>query len=294
LPARGARAEAIFEGIRRHHRQDRFAPVLDAILDVRDSLRGEGVGAQVRGRSLEFIQPVGLEHAIEEVRHAARVEAGSLEEREPHTVGFPLVLARVVDGCLDLQRAGGGDRGFRHLRALVAVAARSDEGECQRREGSPGTLALPGEEARLVLLEHVPDFVRHDARKLGFRLGEEDEARVHADVAADHREGVDRLVADHEEIDVLMGRVGSGEEPLAQGIDVVEDLRVFDVVLVDAHLAHDAIADRLFLLLGKRGRGDVAKIRKRLRAAGSGGDAKRQREQEGANDHRRAAGTVLL
>jgi hypothetical protein len=59
-------------------------------------------------------------------------------------------------------------------------------------------------------------------------------------------------------------------------------------------LAHDAIADRLFLLLGKRGRRDVAKIRKALRAARIGGDAERQREQEGANVHRRAAGTVLL
>jgi len=109
-------------------------------------------------------------------------------------------------------------------------------------------------------LQHVRGLVRHDAGELGLVLREEDEPRVHADVSADEGEGIDRVVLDREVIDVAARAVGRGEEPRAEGGDIVGDLRVVHVHGVDPHLAHDAVADGALLLLGERGRGDVAEV----------------------------------
>src|SRR5207248_909650 len=108
------------------------------------------------------------------------------------------------------------------------------------------------------------------------------------------REGVDGVVAHHEEIDVLMRPVGGGEQSLAERVDVVVDLRIVDVVLVDAHVAHDAVADGALLLLRKRGGGRIAQVRQRLRAARCRGEADRECEEEGAYGQMRVRGAATI
>ena len=228
------------------------------------------MGAQVGGRALELVQAIGAQHALEETLHAARIEAGAVEEGQPDAVGLAFVLARVIELVLDLQRPGGGDGGLRHLAALAAAAARGEDRQGERRERSPLGAALPVDHARLVALQDVRRLVGHHARELVLVLGEEDQPAVDADMAADEREGVHDIVLHHEVIDVAARRIRHREQARADRGDVVGDLRILDVVLVDAHLAHDAVADGAFLLVGKGGGRGIAKIGQGLRPRGQG------------------------
>jgi hypothetical protein len=76
----------------------------------------------------------------------------------------------------------------------AAISATRERGE---RHQQRALLVL--EEARHVVLRHVRDLVREHARELGLVLREQDEAGVDADVAAGHRERVDRRVGHGEE-----------------------------------------------------------------------------------------------
>lgn len=235
-----------------------------AVLHVGDALGGERVRLQVGGRPLELVHPVGAQQALEEGHHRTRRVPRALEKGESHAVGLALVFARVLDLALRLQRSHGGDRRFGDLSGLAAAAPGGEDGE--REGGERGELrsALLVERASLVALQDVADFVAHHARQLRFVLGEQDGGRVHPDVAAHEGEGVDGVVLHHEEIDVAAGSVGGGEQARAQRRDVVGDLGVVDVVLVDAHLAHDAVADRALLGVGQRRRRGVTQVRKAL------------------------------
>jgi hypothetical protein len=96
-------------------------------------------------------------------------------------------------------------------------------------------------------------------------------------MSAHHRECVDRIVAHDEEIDVLARRpFDGGEQPLAERVDVVEDLRVVDEGGIHARLAHELVPDGFLLRLGERRRGDVAEVGQHLRS----GRLHRERERQ--------------
>ena len=68
---------------------------------------------------------------------------------------------------------------------------------------------------------------------------------MHADVAAGQREGVDGVLADREELEILP-RPG---EARAQLVQVIADLRIVDVLrILGANLAHDRLAEALLHL----------------------------------------------
>ena len=88
---------------------------------------------------------------------------------------------------------------------------------------------------------------------------------MHADVAAHEGEGVDGFVLHHEEIDVLAPAFRNGEEARADRRDIVRHLGVVEVGGIDAHVAHDAVADGALLRVRERGGGGVAQIGQALR-----------------------------
>ena len=87
----------------------------------------------------------------------------------------------------------------------------------ERRERGPLGAARAVHHARLVLLQDVRRLVAQDAGQLRLALREQEEPRVHADVPAHEREGVDGVVLHHEVVDVGMRDVRDGEEARAEG-----------------------------------------------------------------------------
>src|SRR6188768_3824920 len=61
--------------------------------------------------------------------------------------------------------------------------------------------------AQDVLLGDVGDLVRQHARHLVLAFGGQDQARVHPDVAAERRKGVDLAIAQQEKSERLLGSV---------------------------------------------------------------------------------------
>ena len=108
------------------------------------------------------------------------------------------------------------------------------------------------------------------------------------DVAADQREGVDRVVLHDEELDGTARRVGGPQQAVAQGLHVVGDLRVVDERRVDAHLAHDAVADGALLLVRQDRVRGIAEVGQHLRLRRQQGGADGQGDE--AADHHREAG----
>jgi hypothetical protein len=132
------------------------------------------------------------------------------------------------------------------------------------------------------------ELVREHGGELVARRRDADEAEVHADVAARQREGVDARVADEErlpgEARVQVGRdVAEGAAARHQrrpdGLEVLEQERVVEVVRVDPDLPHDLVAE---LALGGDGEiGGVAVAERRQRAL-----CRRHRRQRAAQCHR--------
>ena len=205
--------------------------------------------------------------AWEKARHSARnvreciLEGMRMLESAGWKTGLtPKEFARWVGKPLHAISGRFGD-----LAALAAAAARGENGESERGERSPLAAALAMQHARLVALQDVRGLVRQHARELRLGLRERDESAVDPDVAAHERECVDHFVLNHEIVDIAARRIGDGEQPRAQRGNVVGDLGIVDVVLVDAHLAHDAVADGAFLLVRKAGGRGVAQVGKALR-----------------------------
>ena len=59
-----------------------------------------------------------------------------------------------------------------------------------------------GYRARDVMLRNVRNFVRQNRRQLGFGLTEKNQASVDADETTRKRKGVDRWIADREELEI--------------------------------------------------------------------------------------------
>ena len=175
--------------------------------------------------------------------------------------------------------------------AMAADVACPDDDEPERdaaiasgeaRQHVQERVLLCRHRARHVALRDVRDFVRQHGRKLGFALREQDEAGVHAHVAARQRERVDGRVGHGEELELLPALGDRGHEPMAELVQVIVDFGIFEVGARGADLAHDHFADlvllaerhvrlRLFAKVGQRrparggdGRG-CARRRARLR-----------------------------
>ena len=79
------------------------------------------------------------------------------------------------------------------------------------------------------MLRDVRDLVREHGGELGLALGEQDQAGVHADVAARQCERVDLRIGNGEELEVLLDVLRRGDQPMAELVQVVVDFRIVDV-----------------------------------------------------------------
>ena len=84
-------------------------------------------------------------------------------------------------------------------------------------------------------LGDVRGFVRHDAGEFIFVARREDQAAVDGDEAAGHREGIDDGIAHHEVIELVLAFLGMAREAVADLLNVIADLGIFED---DAGLAH--------------------------------------------------------
>ena len=119
---------------------------------------------------------------FKEVSHGPRIESSVIHDVGAQQVGFRLGLPRV------LQKIGAHperDPQLSHLRQGTASHQSAKKGERQLRHH------LLAGSARTVALHNVGNFVRHDARQLGFIIGGLDCAQIHVDGSAGKRERVD-------------------------------------------------------------------------------------------------------
>jgi hypothetical protein len=113
--------------------------------------------------------------------------------------------------------------------SACAVRTRREDRERQRRHGPDAVLVLLGEHPREMLLRDVRDFVAEHRRELRLGLRGQQQTRVHADVAARHRERVDRVVADAEERELGASAGAHRDEAPADRREVVVDLRIVEI-----------------------------------------------------------------
>jgi len=138
----------------------------------------------VRAQELGRLGPVEAAltvQALEEAHQPFAGDPGAREHLDADAVGLALVVAREVDPFLGQAGHAGGERG-----------------------------------ARQMALGDVGDLVGEDPGELRFALGEEDQPRMHAHVAARRGEGVHLPVAHHEEGELRRGAPGSGHQARAQ------------------------------------------------------------------------------
>ena len=148
-------------------------------------------------------------------------------------------------------------------------------GQRERRQRVQQRALLARERARHVVLRHVRDFVRQHRRELGLALRQQDETGVDADVAARQREGVDRGIADGEELEVLTTLGHRGDEPMAELVQIVVDLRVVEIAARTANLPDDGLAEPAFLPGREHRLRFVAEVGQRLRVRNSRGKGRR-------------------
>ncbi len=159
-------------------------------------------------------------------------------------------------------------RGNRRAGSEVRTRATEQDGSRDRDHHRHLHLLLLAEHARDVPLGDVRDFVGQHRSQLRLGLGGGDQPGVHADETARHGEGVDRGVADGEELEILPGAHRDLGQAVAQRRQVFADLGVIDVGrLAEADVAHHGFAEAALHLRRKRRVARAAEIRQRLAEA---------------------------
>ena len=198
--------------------------------------------------------------ALEKRRHALHVEVCALQGLKADPVGLAFEFPRVIELRRDHPGLGAECSG------LGEVAARAGGQQRQRepRQRQGGNLPLPADLPRNMPLRDVGNLVREHTCQLGFGLGGEDQPGMHTDKTPGHGKGVERGITHDEEFKILARVATRGNQPVAQGIDVVGQLRVVVVAEVAPNLVHDVFAQTTLLEQRERRLGHIAKIRQFL------------------------------
>ena len=261
----------------------------DARLHVGDALLRHRVRLQVGGRDAG-VGARSLLHAGEEIGHRLRVEAGVGEDLEAHPVGLAFVVAREAQLARQCRRLADRQRGVGALAAAGRQQRQQHRGQRDHRG-----VALARQRACQMALLHVADFVAQHRGQFRFALRGEDQPGVHADEAAGQRKGVDRRVAQDEELEVDVARSASRDQLETQPVDVVDGLRIVEVIRAAPDVfEHDLLAvlalvqRRQVLAAGLAQRGQLLCDRHRLQ-----GHQAAQREYKAAGQgkfHGKVAG----
>ena len=182
-----------------------------AVFRLGDARTGDRVRAQ---KLWHAIRPKlrATEHRVEEGRHRVRIESSVRQHADADAVGFVLVFARESDLRLRSESLRCADRAHRCVGAGAADSAEQDRRQYRgRRYQARARLRLDA--ARNVPLRDVRDFVRQHARELAFILCFEQEPRVDADITAGQCERIDRGVANHEEVEIVVAFLREARQP---------------------------------------------------------------------------------
>ena len=166
------------------------------------------------------------------------------------------MLAGEVERGLDRAGLRCRDRSRRNL----GIRARREDRHRERRHGCESGTLLCGDHAGKVVLGDVRDFMGEHAGEFGFALRAQQQSRVHADESARQGECVDGVVSNSEKLE-RAGRIRTvADQPIADAVQIVGDVRIVDVSGVGANLAHDALAEFAFLDGGQRALRNIAQV----------------------------------
>ena len=237
---------------------------LDDLVRLADAVDRQWVAAQI-GQAAVVIEPARLVELVEHAGHADGRKTGFAHQREAGSVGFALHVARKIELGLDHRRLATNDRRLRRVGA--GGAARHQQAQQHRRHAQRAAARVGGHAARDVAPRDVRQLMRQHRGQLVGCGGQRHQPQVNADKSAGQRKGVDRAVAHQEGLvgEQLFGvgadvtaRPGCLHQRLPQRLQVVEQLRVVDVVGVAPDLAHDLFAGALFLAQAEVFRGRLA------------------------------------
>ena len=79
------------------------------------------------------------------------------------------------------------------------------------------------------MLRHVRNFVRQNRCQLGFGLTEKNQAGVDADETTRKRKGVDRWIADREELEIEWRTRNCRYQPISELVEVAVDLGIAQI-----------------------------------------------------------------
>ncbi len=187
-----------------------------------------------------------------------RVESCQGQGADADPIRFVLIAARKVDlllgrGALCHSHAGLSD---------IRVAARGAENQRPEHQGGgQNALAAVGvHRTGNMALRDMRDFVGDDAGELIFVPGCIDQAGMNTDIASGHGKGIDTRVVHDEECEFVVAFVGLRRQAVADVIDVLGNLRVFDHLAAHANTAHDCTPDLRLLGLVQHGIGRAAHV----------------------------------
>ena len=235
--------------------------VVQAVFDVGDTFSGDRVGEQPGG-DVTGDQTGAALHTLEKGGHGVWVEPGFLQRGEADAICFPLICPGKVQLSLHAACPCADDSGLRGLR----VGAGGENGDCDGGHRGQRIDFLVGHHARQMVLGDVGNFMCQHRGELGFALGKDDQASIDPDKTARQREGIDVVVVDGEEFELLAGVVAVGCQPVTQAVEIVVDLTVTQVVFVGAYPQHALFADLALLLRRKCCLGCIAEIGQAVRA----------------------------
>ena len=188
-----------------------------------------------------------------------RVEAGGGQRADADPVGLILIVACEVDLLLrgrTLRDCHGP------LQRVATAAGGAEDHGAEHQRGRQDALPAVGMHGpRNVTLGDVGDLVCDDAGQLVLVSSGLDQARVHADVAAGQGEGVDVGVVHDEECERVVSVISLRGDAVADIVDVLGDLRIFDDCTAEANIAHDLPANLRLDRLGKHRVGGATHVR---------------------------------
>jgi hypothetical protein len=174
------------------------------------------------------------------------IKTGLAHEAETHPIRLALGLSRKCQLLPDRNSLPKGE----NPRGRIATASRSHSSQDSRRNHDSGRLALLSNHARNVSLGYMADLMGQDRHQFRLRLRLDYQSRMHTNIAAGNREGIDASVANDEELEFLGLKEHSTnqmalqecclQKPPRLGVKVILDLRI----IRDDTCAHEFLIDR--------------------------------------------------
>ena len=168
---------------------------------------------------MRFHRAVALLDLVEEASHSVWIEARRRQHVHADPIGLGFVRAREVDRMLLGEALRARDHAGEGVAPHVGRRAEQDRGEHRGHRDDAHVLVVV-HRACDVPLRHVRDLVREHSGELVLVVRREQQAGVHADIAAGQRERVDLVLFDEEEVKLEIAVVRVARDLAAERADV--------------------------------------------------------------------------